>query len=886
MKCPNCSLILANSNDICTRCGFDLRPKKGEMGIDVSNPHASAEELREKILGGRDEKGISSILKNLKRIKVNLNAPPKKPSRSEITDTPADDASRLEYGDKEPSRIDIDPNFFFINEEGRPRSSGSGSIDTSVDRADLQIESLDGDPLDIEANFFAESGTNAAIKNPKIIFYEDEDSPIEQEIPQKVIENRDQKKGVQKSAPKKTSAQPPQSIDDTINNYNILPDIANLEAKYQDKAKVESKSSKPVAEIKKAVDNKPIDLKSELGEDKLKNFKEKIARRRSHKSSIKINLANFQDLQGKKIDIRQIKERARNLIKQQSGLVTGSFSAIKSVPTVEQAQDLDELLKRMGMQTARDSKLVEFSADEADFQGQLNSIFGGDLSDADSFEISVVKDPNAASAAKNAKLAQDISISFGEEDLEDDSEDFGDFEAELSKRTEQEEPEDEDDLEEEEDYEDYEEEDEDYEEIDLSEFASKQKASVDLSIEDDEIDLLTESLNNNISLDDLKNKQKEESLLEGVDEIEDLEDDEEKEEENELNPIDSVLIGPGSESSQSYLESVFSSSPSNEIVTQNEPLRPVARTMVQAESRLNELSGIVQKIEDLDDESEEDSLIEIFSKSKDDYLLEQIKIENIPEIEREAFGNWASQLGYFQRTEIDEFGVADIFKLEVNDRTTMLFDLVSEELSGDIKNYQEVLPQSNFRKIVEADTSYSFNQLSQEIVKEINDHGSAKLLSVEEIKQTEMPDLIRASLLNSFFSVIFDFQMSLIIGVILTSFFAIDYAMVHQILQNEFDFNVFYFAPYFFLLLLFVFVSYGIISMLPGSLSGQTKGQAIFGTMLLTPDGEFPSIMTLGLRFLLQLFCVFTCFIGFLPIFGKERRTLPDYLTDTVMVRS
>lgn len=45
MKCPNCRFVCSDLRDLCPQCTFDLRPQKQAIGVKISNPKASYEEL-------------------------------------------------------------------------------------------------------------------------------------------------------------------------------------------------------------------------------------------------------------------------------------------------------------------------------------------------------------------------------------------------------------------------------------------------------------------------------------------------------------------------------------------------------------------------------------------------------------------------------------------------------------------------------------------------------------------------------------------------------------------------------------------------------------------------------------------------------------------------
>ena len=45
MKCPKCTLVTSNKRDLCPRCHFDLRTRKRELSIPVTNPGATVEQL-------------------------------------------------------------------------------------------------------------------------------------------------------------------------------------------------------------------------------------------------------------------------------------------------------------------------------------------------------------------------------------------------------------------------------------------------------------------------------------------------------------------------------------------------------------------------------------------------------------------------------------------------------------------------------------------------------------------------------------------------------------------------------------------------------------------------------------------------------------------------
>lgn len=70
MKCPKCSFITSNRNDVCPRCVFDLRLRKRELGIRVTNPNSSLEELISQMDGAEGETEQAAPQDHLERPQV------------------------------------------------------------------------------------------------------------------------------------------------------------------------------------------------------------------------------------------------------------------------------------------------------------------------------------------------------------------------------------------------------------------------------------------------------------------------------------------------------------------------------------------------------------------------------------------------------------------------------------------------------------------------------------------------------------------------------------------------------------------------------------------------------------------------------------------------
>ena len=56
MKCPGCEFVCSDLRDVCPKCYLDLRPQKKLLGLQITNPEASYNEL----LGGAKGKSAES----------------------------------------------------------------------------------------------------------------------------------------------------------------------------------------------------------------------------------------------------------------------------------------------------------------------------------------------------------------------------------------------------------------------------------------------------------------------------------------------------------------------------------------------------------------------------------------------------------------------------------------------------------------------------------------------------------------------------------------------------------------------------------------------------------------------------------------------------------
>ena len=73
MKCPGCEFVCSDLRDICPKCLLDLRPQKEILGIQVTSPEASYEELLQGAIPASERPrpqpaagGLGSIWKSLK----------------------------------------------------------------------------------------------------------------------------------------------------------------------------------------------------------------------------------------------------------------------------------------------------------------------------------------------------------------------------------------------------------------------------------------------------------------------------------------------------------------------------------------------------------------------------------------------------------------------------------------------------------------------------------------------------------------------------------------------------------------------------------------------------------------------------------------------------
>ena len=56
MKCPGCKYVLSDANDICTQCLLDLRSYKEEIGLPISHPDLSYQEIINLKFGSKKKK--------------------------------------------------------------------------------------------------------------------------------------------------------------------------------------------------------------------------------------------------------------------------------------------------------------------------------------------------------------------------------------------------------------------------------------------------------------------------------------------------------------------------------------------------------------------------------------------------------------------------------------------------------------------------------------------------------------------------------------------------------------------------------------------------------------------------------------------------------------
>ena len=200
MKCPVCNFICADSRDICSSCGVDLRPHKKALGLPITDPDTPTKELRKAL--NKKKSAPTKKEKPKKKQKLAGKKVTKKQAKEKAEDT---NLGIMEFGDLDDNSLeqaldamigDMDIDVEAVHED-KPEvekevsfaieelagGDSSDSLSNNLERTKHNMLAFigDEDEIDLEA-LLAEESEELVVTSSKSESPQNSGSPIESEI--------------------------------------------------------------------------------------------------------------------------------------------------------------------------------------------------------------------------------------------------------------------------------------------------------------------------------------------------------------------------------------------------------------------------------------------------------------------------------------------------------------------------------------------------------------------------------------------------------------------------------------------------------------------------------------------------------------------------------